>query len=212
MKRIILFKLLFLCAFNNLSATCKQIYPDEVFLKRLTSFHSYTGPSGIDRPDMLYYQKPGRTFVAKMDMVGMDRYYSLATNANVDLLVEMVMAGRGIGLDWYYYDKVPAPSGLVNIAGLPKELLIKELFKVAKPLVMGISHYDDSEELSDEEACVLVSSGADYVHGRYMKINVRGDQVDTKKYNEINGNNAAEKVIEELRTLSGAAAAGSGSL
>lgn len=194
---------------------CEQIYPDEAFLKRLTRFHSYTGPSGIDRPDMLCYQTRGRKFVAKMDMVGMDRYYAVETNASVDILVEMVLAGWGKGLDWYYYDiEVPASSGLVNIAGLPKYLLIKELFKKAKLLGRGISLYDPSEELSDEEACELASSrrGVDYVYSRSMKISVFGDVVDTRKYNEINGNNAAEKVIEEVRALFGAAAAGSGSL
>lgn len=40
----------------------------------------------------------------------------------------------------------------------------------------------------------------DYVHGRALKINVSADRADTWLYNQYNGANAAERIIERLQS------------
>lgn len=40
----------------------------------------------------------------------------------------------------------------------------------------------------------------DYLAGRVMKISLKEDEVDTFLYNRDNGKDAAEKIIEALRT------------
>ncbi|MFA6527532.1 MAG: hypothetical protein WCT20_03865 [Candidatus Babeliales bacterium] len=201
MKKIIILGALLLIG-SHLTSNIQRICPNEETIQKLKDFHSYTSSSGDNKPDISELIQKGRTFIAKMDSFGMDRYFSFETNADIEELVEGVMRGGGMGLNWYYLDtkeeKKLNPDE-VNITGLPKEELAKALFRNARPLGMGFLAFKPNEELSDKEAHIIATSYADYVHGRLMKIDISGDTVNTRLYNRDNGQNAAEKVIETLR-------------
>jgi hypothetical protein len=103
----------------------------------------------------------------------------------------------------------------VNIAGLDKAELFAALYNHAKPLGMGFLHYDPTP-LTKEAAQSLMEAGDDssrmfpgmrsgrslyfdYVKGRPLKIDLSGDEMDTYLYNRDQGNDAAERIVAELR-------------
>ncbi len=101
----------------------------------------------------------------------------------------------------------------VNIAGLDKVELFAALYNYAKPLGMGMLHYDP-KPLTKEAAAILMGQGDDtqrmfgssrgglyfdYVKGRPLKIDLSGDELDTYLYNRDQGDGAAERIVAELR-------------
>ena len=58
---------------------------------------------------------------------------------------------------------------------------------------MGFSRYDP-EQMTAEEGQKF-----DYLNGRVMKIDLSGDELDTRLYNRDNGVDSAENVIRALR-------------
>ena len=103
----------------------------------------------------------------------------------------------------------------INIAGLDKAELFAALYNHAKPLGMGIIHYDPTP-LTKEAAQKLMAAGDDsarmfpgmgrserlyfdYVKGRPLKIDITSDEMDTWLYNRDQGDGAAEKIVETLR-------------
>jgi hypothetical protein len=102
----------------------------------------------------------------------------------------------------------------VNIAGLDKAELFAALYNHAKPLGMGMLHYDPTP-LTKESAQKLMDAGDDsarmfpglgktalkfdYVKGRPLKIDLSGDEMETWLYNRDQGDGAAEKIVAKLR-------------
>lgn len=103
----------------------------------------------------------------------------------------------------------------VNIAGLDKAELFAALYNHAKPLGMGILHYNP-EPLTKEGAEKLMGLGDDssrmfpgmgrgrplyfdYVQGRPLKIDLSGDELDTWLYDRDQGQGAGERIVNELR-------------
>lgn len=101
----------------------------------------------------------------------------------------------------------------INIAGIDKAELFAALYNHAKPLGMGMLHYDPTP-LTKESAQELMGQGDDtkrmfgmsrgglyfdYVKGRPLKINLEGDEMDTWLYNRDQGDGAAERIVAELR-------------
>lgn len=103
----------------------------------------------------------------------------------------------------------------ISIAGIDKAELFAALYNHAKPLGMGMLHYDPTP-LTKESAQVLMGLGDDssrmfpgiggkpaltfdYVKGRPLKINLSGDEMDTWLYNRDQGDGAAEKIVAKLR-------------
>lgn len=103
----------------------------------------------------------------------------------------------------------------VNIAGLDKVELFAALYNHAKPLGMGMLHYDPTP-LTKEAAEKLMGLGDDssrmfpgmgrramyfdYVKGRPLKIDLSGDELETALYNRDQGDGAAERIVAELRS------------
>lgn len=87
---------------------------------------------------------------------------------------------------------------MVDISGLDKAQVLAALYNAARPQGMGFMHYDPTP-MTAEEALFLVGRYCDYVKGRVMKIEMTGDDVDTRLYNRDNGEGAAEMVIDSLR-------------
>lgn len=102
----------------------------------------------------------------------------------------------------------------INIAGIDKAELFAALYNHAKPLGMGMLHYDptpltkESAEklmgLGDDSARMFPGMGRrsmyfDYVKGRPLKIDLSGDELETALYNRDQGDGAAERIVEGLR-------------
>ena len=102
----------------------------------------------------------------------------------------------------------------VNIVGLDKAEVFAALYNHAKPLGMGMLHYDP-ELLTKESAQALMEKGDDsarifgslsrrplyfdYVKGRPLKIDLSGDELDTFLYDRDQGEGAGERIINQLR-------------
>lgn len=81
--------------------------------------------------------------------------------------------------------------------GLSKAFVLATLYNASKPQGMGYLHYTP-DPMSLDEAQALLDAGTtyfDYLKGRVMKIDLRGDTFDTRLYNRDNGANAAERAL-----------------
>lgn len=89
----------------------------------------------------------------------------------------------------------------MDISDLDKVKLVKALYNRAQVQGMGIYHQRPGS-LSDSQATNALRQGyIDYLNGRVMKVDLSGDSLDTYLYNRDNGPQAAEKVIQQLRSL-----------
>jgi len=92
-------------------------------------------------------------------------------------------------------------SKTISIKGR-KAAALAALYNRSKPLGMGHLHYKP-EPMTEEEAQKLIDDGGsgriyfDYLHGRVMKVDLSGDELDPWLYDRDNGVGAAERAIEE---------------
>ncbi|OGZ10668.1 MAG: hypothetical protein A3D67_02240 [Candidatus Lloydbacteria bacterium RIFCSPHIGHO2_02_FULL_51_22] len=93
----------------------------------------------------------------------------------------------------------------ISLVGLKKADVLAALYNASKPQGMGFMHYD-SKPMAREEAEGLLKQTTrfDYLKGRVMKVNLAGDELDTRGYDCDNGQGAAERAIAELRATSDA--------
>ena len=90
---------------------------------------------------------------------------------------------------------------LISLIGLNKTKVLAGLYNAAKPLGMGYLQYDPSP-MTPNEAKELLFQDDDfhYLKGRVMKVNLSGDTLDPRLYDRDNGEGAAKKVIDFLRS------------
>ncbi|WP_334158533.1 hypothetical protein [Achromobacter insolitus] len=84
----------------------------------------------------------------------------------------------------------------MNIRGFRKPAVLAALYNASQPLGMGFLQYDPTP-MTEEEAEHLLKHQQcfDYLKGRVMKIDLRGDTLDTWGYDRDNGQGAAERAI-----------------
>jgi len=91
----------------------------------------------------------------------------------------------------------------MNINGLSKAAVLAALYNASKPQGMGFMHYDPTPMTVEEAQAELDGNPRkrfDYLKGRVMKITLIEDEVDTWGYNRDNGEGAAERAIDILRS------------
>lgn len=90
----------------------------------------------------------------------------------------------------------------ISLVGLDKARLLAALYNASRPIGIGFLWYDP-EPMSEAEAAELLKRGrgtwVEYLKGRVIKIDLAQTAWSPKGYDEINGQGAAQKVIEELR-------------
>lgn len=87
----------------------------------------------------------------------------------------------------------------MNISHLSKAKVLAALYNNSKALGMGAFHYDLAPMTEEQAASLLETHKTfDYLNGRVMKIDLNGDELDTRLYNRDLGTNAAENVIKSL--------------
>ena len=88
----------------------------------------------------------------------------------------------------------------MNIEGLNKAEILKELYNNSRPLGLGILHYDPKPMTIEEATEILKhTTKFDYLYGRVMKIDLSTNELRTLLYNRDNGENVAEAIIERIR-------------
>ena len=91
----------------------------------------------------------------------------------------------------------------MNIAGLDKAEVLAALYNGSRQQGMGFvdkrGHSDITVEQAREELAGNQRMYFDYLHGRVMKISLKGDEVNTALYNRDNGQGAAERIVEALK-------------
>jgi hypothetical protein len=92
----------------------------------------------------------------------------------------------------------------MNIAGLDKAEVLAALYNGSRQQGMGFLQTRGAEGMTVEQAREELANNErlyfDYLHGRVMKISLRGDELNTALYNRDNGQGAAEAIIEALRS------------
>ena len=93
---------------------------------------------------------------------------------------------------------------MVNFKGIPKHKVLQALYDNARAQGLGFLHYTPAP-MSEEEAKSLLGEQTyfDYVNGRVMKVDLRGDEEFLEHlYDRDNGPGAAARAIESLRETS----------
>jgi hypothetical protein len=89
---------------------------------------------------------------------------------------------------------------LIDISKLDKAEVLAVLYNNSKQQGMGFMHVRGRFPLSKDEAAELLkeSTWFDYLHGRVMKVELKGDTLDPWLYDRDNGDGAAARAIEAL--------------
>ncbi len=88
----------------------------------------------------------------------------------------------------------------ISLHGLEKGEVLAALYNASRPLGMGFLQYDPKPMTAEEGASLVASQTYfDYLKGRVMKIDLKGDELETWLYDRDNGSGAAERAINELR-------------
>lgn len=106
-------------------------------------------------------------------------------------------------------------SELIDISGLSKAAVLAALYNASKQQGMGFVHTRGQRDMTEEEAAAELGLGDDhvrefggsfraqtyfdYLHGRVLKVDLSGDQLNPRLYDRDNGEGAAARVIARLR-------------
>lgn len=87
----------------------------------------------------------------------------------------------------------------INIANLEKEQVLIALYNNSKPQGMGFFNYTPEPLTVEEAHQALVNQGycPDYVNGRVIKVDLRGNEFDPRLYDRDNGEGSAERALRE---------------
>lgn len=92
----------------------------------------------------------------------------------------------------------------MDISGLDKAEVLAALYNGSRQQGAGFLHPRGASDMTVEQAREEIASRPgldfDYLHGRVMKIDLRSDDLYTGLYNRDNGYEAAEQIINELRS------------
>jgi hypothetical protein len=86
---------------------------------------------------------------------------------------------------------------MINIKGLSKARILVALYNRSQIRGMGFLDPNAGKTLTIEEAQTLLENETyfDYLRGRVMKIDLKGDNLDPRLYDRDNGEGAAEYAI-----------------
>lgn len=98
------------------------------------------------------------------------------------------------------------PQEAINIKGIDKAKALSALYNNSKQQGMGFMHERGARPMSVAEAQAEIDSYAeltsgiyfDYLHGRVMKIDLSGDELDPWGYDRDNGEGAAARALAPL--------------
>jgi hypothetical protein len=91
----------------------------------------------------------------------------------------------------------------IDISKLDKAEVLAALYNNSRQQGMGFLNSRGREPLTKEEAAELLKEGTyfDYLAGRVMKVDLKGDTLDTYGYDRDNGRGAAARALESLQPV-----------
>jgi len=91
---------------------------------------------------------------------------------------------------------------MIDISKFNKAEVLKVLYDRAKPQGSGFLNYDPAPmKLERAEQMLKQHTYLDYVQGRVMKVDLKGDLLDPFLYDRDNGQGAAEQALAGLSTV-----------
>lgn len=93
------------------------------------------------------------------------------------------------------------PEENIDITGLSKPKVLVALFNSSKQQGLGFLNSQGAKPLTPEEAEGILKEQSyfDYLRGRVMKVDLKGDSFDPWLYDRDNGSGAAERAISFIR-------------
>lgn len=92
---------------------------------------------------------------------------------------------------------------MIDIKGLKKSAVLAALYNASKPQGFGFLHFDPTP-MTEEEAEKILENDTyfDYLKGRVMKVDLSNDtRFDERLYDRDNGNGAAQRAVNQLRSI-----------
>lgn len=90
---------------------------------------------------------------------------------------------------------------MIDISHLDKGAVLAALYNASRPQGMGFMQYDPKPMTPEQGREILKrTTNFDYLSGRVMKISLAEDQLDPRGYDRDNGQGAAARAIDALRT------------
>ncbi len=88
----------------------------------------------------------------------------------------------------------------LDITGIDKAELLAALYNNARPVRLGWIHFQGGE-MTKEEAAKLLGEQTyfDYVGGRPLKVNLKGNTLSPALYDRDQGQGKCERIVESLR-------------
>jgi hypothetical protein len=97
----------------------------------------------------------------------------------------------------------------VSISGLDKATVLAALYNASQPLGMGFLDPRSGMAMTNNQAAAVLADTPDayfdYLHGRVMKVDLSGGDVNPFGYDRDNGDGAFAAVINRLRQAATAA-------
>ena len=98
-------------------------------------------------------------------------------------------------------------SQKIDITGVDKALLLAGLFNSSKSPGMGFFSKGANTEMTAEAAQNHINNQErttgklkfDYLDGRYMKVDISGDELDPSQYDSVNGAGATRRVVDSIK-------------
>jgi hypothetical protein len=91
----------------------------------------------------------------------------------------------------------------INIAGLDKAAVLATLYNHSRQQGLGFLHTRSALPMSDDQAAAELNANPhgyfDYLHGRVMKVDLTGEELDPRLYDRDNGAGAAARAIGQLQ-------------
>lgn len=92
-------------------------------------------------------------------------------------------------------------KSLIDISKLDKAEVLAALYNNSKQQGMGFLHARGQTGMTKQEAADLLKNGAtyfDYLHGRVMKVELKGNTLDPRLYDRDNGEGSAAEALKQL--------------
>ncbi len=88
---------------------------------------------------------------------------------------------------------------MINIAKKDKAEVLAALYNAAKPIGLGIKHFNLMPMTVEEARSLLErTTNFDYIKGRVMKVDLSGNELETWLYDRDNGDGAAAKALAKV--------------
>ncbi len=90
----------------------------------------------------------------------------------------------------------------IDISKLDKAEVLAALYNASKPQGMGFLHFDPTP-MKTEEARELLKqlNYFDYLKGRVMKVEIKGDTLNPRLFDRDNGQGAAARALSNLKPI-----------